>query len=62
MQVAALPRGILSIKLELFMLHSLVVQCEELFLLLLSKENCLFHKKICILILYQNSKEIYIWK
>lgn len=31
MQVAALPQGVLSIKVTLFMLHSLVLQCEMLF-------------------------------
>lgn len=58
MQVAALPQGFLSIKVKLFMLHFLVLQCEILFLLLLSKENCLLHKRICILFSYQNSREI----
>lgn len=58
MQVAALPQGVLSIKVKLFMLHSLVLPCEILFLLLLSKENCLLHKRICVLFSYQNSKDL----
>lgn len=44
--------GGLSVKVELFVLHSVVLKCEILVLLLLSKENCLLCKRVCILLSY----------
>lgn len=54
--------GGLSVKVELFVLHSVVLQCEILVLLLLPKENCLLYKRIWILFAYQSSREIWKWK
>lgn len=55
--------GGLSLKVELFVLHSVVLKCEILVLLLLSKENCLLYKRICILYFHiKAAGEIWRWK
>lgn len=57
------PSGGLSVEVELFMLHSVVLKCEILVLLLLPK-NCLLYKRICILFFIskqQGNVEVKIW-